>query len=166
MKIRLLFILVLLSAVAFSQTSKQGISLALGPSFPLSSFKNTDLNDSTSGWAKTGVALEITYTYRFMHNLGLIVQANYSSNKFDNFTYSDALTAAHSIDPVTPDTAFVVESNKNWYAGGLLAGPYLSFPFTENLTWDITATAGFYGVGSPNLTVKGNISDGSTLETF
>ena len=166
MKIRLIILMTLVSAVAFSQTSKNSISLALGPSFPLSSFKNTELNDSTSGWAKTGVALEIDYAYKLTHSLGLVVQANYSSNKFDIFAYSDALTAAHSIDPLTPDSAFVVESNRNWYAGGLLAGPYLSFSFTDYLSWDIRATVGFYGVGSPNLTIKGNISNGDKLETL
>jgi hypothetical protein len=154
------------SAAAFGQASKQFISLAVGPSFPLGSYKNTDLNDSTSGWAKTGVAIEITYAYKLVHNFGFFVQANYSSNKFDNFTYADALTAAHSIDPVSPDTAFVVESTKNWYTGGFLAGPYLTLPLTENLSWDIRASVGFYGTGSPNLTVKGNISNGDKLENF
>jgi hypothetical protein len=160
------FILILISAIAFGQPSKQYISLTVGPSFPINSYKNTDLNDSTSGWAKTGIALEFTYAYRLTHNIGAIVQGTYSSNKFDIFAYSDALTAAYSLDPNTPDTAFVTESAKNWSAGGLLAGPYLRFPFTEYLSWDIMATVGFYGVGAPNLTVKGNISNGDKLENY
>lgn len=162
----LALLLIMIVQISIGQSERQFISLAVGPSFTTSDFAKTDLNDSTSGWAKTGVALEFTYAYRLTHNIGLVILGSYSSNKFDVFAYNDALTAAHSLDPNTPDTSFVAISNKNWSAGGFLAGPYLRIPLSGSLSWDIRATAGFFGAGAPNLTVKGTISDGETLEDY
>jgi len=165
---RKIFLILFISTVhlVFGQAEKQYISLAVGPSFTLDDFARTDINDSTSGWAKTGVALEFTYAYRLTHNFGLQLQVNYSSNKFDNFAYRDALDAAYNLDPDSPDTLFVVESTSNWSNGGLLIGPYLRFPLSESLSWDIRATAGFYGVSSPDITLKANISSGGTLKDY
>lgn len=97
---RKIFLILFISTVhlVFGQAEKQYISLAVGPSFTLDDFARTDINDSTSGWAKTGVALEFTYAYRLTHNFGLQLQVNYSSNKFDNFAYRDALDAAYNLD--------------------------------------------------------------------
>ncbi len=165
-KLLLLSIIILSTLTGFGQDERQFISLAVGPSFTLGDFGRTDINDSTSGWAKTGVAIDFTYAYRFSHNFGFQVQASYSSNKFNNFAYRDALDATHNLDPTTPDTAFVVESTSNWSSGGLLIGPYIRLPLSEALSWDIRASVGFYGVVSPDITIKGNITSGDKLEDF
>jgi len=162
----LLSIIILSVLASFGQTERQYISLAVGPSFTLDDFGRTDISDSTSGWAKTGVALEFTYAYRITHNFGIQLQVNYSGNKFDNFAYRDALDAAYSLDPNSPDTAFVVESASNWSSGGMLFGPYLRFPLSESLSWDIRATAGFYGASSPDITIKANTTSGGKLEDY
>lgn len=166
MKLKLLIILILTSQFVFSQVNRQYMGLAAGPSFPLSDFGKTDLNDSTSGWAKTGIALEFTYSYRLTHNFGLQGLINYSSNRFDNIRYGDALTAAYSLDDSSPDTSFSVESSRNWSSGGILIGPFLRFPLSESLSWDIKASVGFFGVSSPTAIIYGTISTGEKLEDY
>ena len=166
MKLKLLIILLLSSQFLFSQASRQYIGLAVGPSFPLSDFRKTDLNDSTSGWAKTGVALEFTYSYRLTHNFGFQGIINYSSNRFDYLRYGDALTEAYSLDDSSPDTSFSAESSSNWSSGGILVGPYLRFPLSESLSWDIKVSVGFFGARSPTAIIYGTISSGEKLEDY
>lgn len=166
MKLRLLFIIMLSAQMIYAQSDRQYISLAVGPSFPLNEFAKMDLNDSTSGWAKTGVAFEFTYAYRLTHNFGLQGKLNYSSNKFDNFSYEDALTSAYSRNPDDPDTTFSSESSKNWSSAGFLVGPYIRFPLSSSLSWDIKALVGMFGVSSPELVLNGATDDGNNLKEY
>lgn len=143
----------------FSQKSYVGLSI--GPSFPLNDFKKTDLSDSTSGWAKTGVMLEFTYAYRITHNFGVTGVISYSSNKFNTTSYKSALELQH------PDTAFSIISETNWGSGGIMIGPYLTFPFTSKLTWDVRGLFGLYGSYSPRVAINPTTEDGQNdLGTF
>ncbi len=146
---KLLIILLFISQLSFSQSAgRQYVGLSIGPSIPLSDFKKDILNDSTSGFAKTGVALSFTYAYRFTHNFGMQLVINYSSNALDNTKYSNLLEAEH------PDYGVSVESTKNWSSGGLFLGPYLKFPINRNLSWDFRVLGGYFGSFSPNATVR------------
>ncbi len=154
MKIKLLIILLITSVFVYAQsTNRQYIGISIGPSFPTGDFTKTDLNDSTSGWAKTGVAINISYAYRLTHNFGIQIMGNFSSNRFDNLKYRDALEIQHS------DTMFSIESTKNWSGGGLLVGPYLRFPLSEKLSWDFRALFGFYAGYSPKVTIRASTDD-------
>ncbi|MCB2208793.1 MAG: outer membrane beta-barrel protein [Bacteroidetes bacterium] len=166
MKLRILFILILSTQLIYAQSDRQYISLAVGPSFPLNDFAKMDLNDSTSGWAKTGVAFEFTYAYRLTHNFGLQGKISYSSNKFDNFSYEDALAAIYSRNPEDADTSFSSESSKNWSSAGFLVGPYIRFPFSSSLSWDIKALVGMFGVSSPELVLNGSTNSGDILQEY
>ena len=166
MKQRLLLVCILITHLIYAQTDNQYVSLAVGPSFPLNDFSKMDINDSTSGWAKTGVAFEFTYAYRLTHNIGFQVKLSYSSNSFDNLTYDDALTASYSLNSEDPDTSFSSESSRNWSSGGLLLGPYLRLPLTESLSWDVKALFGAFGVNSPTLLINGSIDNDEELEEY
>ncbi len=166
MKLRILFILLLATQMIYAQSDRQYISLAVGPSFPLNDFAKMNLKDSTSGWAKTGVSFEFTYAYRLTHNIGLQGKLSYSSNKFDNFRYEDALTSAYSSNPEDPDTTFSSESAKNWSSAGFLVGPYLRLPFSESLSWDVKALVGLFSVSSPELVLNGSIDNGDKLREY
>lgn len=154
MKLKLLIILLFISIITLAQsTNRQYIGLSIGPSFPTSDYVKTDLNDSTSGWAKTGVAINVNYAYRLTHNFGLYVQGTFSSNKFDNIAYKNALDVTH------PDTTFSVESTRNWSGGGLLIGPYIRLPLSDNFSWDIRGSFGFYNSYSPKITIRTSTGD-------
>lgn len=160
MKLKLLTILLLASVVTIAQsTNRQYIGLSIGPSFPIADFVKTDLNDSTSGWAKTGVAINVNYAYRLTHNFGIYVQGTFTSNKFNNIAYKDTLDANH------PDTTHSVESSKNWSGGGLLIGPYIRIPLSSNLSWDIRGSFGFYNFYSPKIIVRTSTDDTYSRES-
>lgn len=146
---KLIIILLFLSQLSFGQgVNRQLIGLSIGPSFPLDDFSKAVLDDSTSSFAKTGIALSFNYAYRFTHNFGLQFIINYSSNGLDNIKYKNELEAAH------PEYGVSVESTRNWSSGGLFLGPYLRFPLTEKLSWDVRALAGYFGSYSPNVTIR------------
>ncbi len=154
MKFKILIILIFASIFVFSQsTNRQYIGLAIGPSFPSGDFAATNLNDSTSGWAKTGVAINLNYAYRFTHNFGVYAIGIFNSNKFDNIKYKDALEATHQ------DTTFSVESTRNWSGGGLLIGPYIRLPLSDNFSWDIRGAFGFFSGYSPKITLRSSGSE-------
>lgn len=152
MRTTLLLILAifLFSTTAHSQSSNRNyVGLSIGPSFPLGNFAKTNFSDSTtSGWAKTGVAVNFDYAYRLTHNFGVMGIISYSSNGFNNVQYKDSLNAAH------PDTSFSVEGVTSWSTGGIMIGPYLRFPLGDNLSWDIRGVFGVYGGTTPKITIR------------
>lgn len=159
-KILLPLIFILLVSGVFAQSGRQYVGLSIGPSFPTGDFAKTELNDSTSGWAKTGVSFQVTYAYRFTHNIGITAIVSYSGNGFDITSYKNALEAAH------PDTMFSVEAGLSWSSGGIMVGPYLRFPLSDNLSWDVRGLVGFYGTNSPRLTIRATTADGEKLPDY
>ncbi len=159
---RIIIALLFLSQISFGQSlNKQFIGLSIGPSFPLDDFSKAVLADSTSGFAKTGVALVFNYAYRVTHNFGLQLIVNYSGNNLDNIKYKNQLEAAHDGYGVS------VESTKSWSSGGLFLGPYLRFPITDKLSWDVRALAGFFGSYSPKATIRAKKDEpNAELETY
>jgi len=149
MRYILLILFILFSQMFYAQPSRRNyVGLAVGPSFPLSSFKNTQISDSTSGFAKTGVGFTFNYSYRFTHNLGVIVLINYGSNGFNYEAYTDSLEVLHPTHDVS------VINNSNWSGGGILGGLFLTFPFSDNFSWDVRGSFGFYGIYSPQVTIN------------
>jgi hypothetical protein len=162
MKFKILVILLFSSIFLFSQSTKrQYIGLSIGPSFPSTDFAKGNINDSTSGWAKTGVAINLTYSYRLTHNFGIYVTAIFSSNQFDNIRYKDAL------EKERPEYGVSVESTKNWSGGGILVGPYIRLPLSDNFSWDFRGSFGFFGANSPKITIRTTlIADESQKEEY
>ena len=145
---KLLIILMIMPFALLAQSTKrQFVGLSVGPSFPLSDFAKTDLSDSTSGFAKTGVAFNFTYSYRFSHNFGMQFVANYCSNKLDNSTYANELMKVHPAYSVT------VQSSQNWSTGGFFGGPYFRFPIGDVISFDVRGLLGLVVCNSPKATI-------------
>lgn len=146
---KLIILFLLISQVVFGQgVSRQFLGLSIGPSYPLSDFSKAILDDSTSGFAQTGLAIDFNYAYRLTHNFGLMVEINYSSNKIDNYKYKNALEAEH------PEYGVSVESTKSWSSGGIFVGPYLRLPLGDKLSFDVRALGGYFGSYSPAITIR------------
>lgn len=145
---KLTIIFIILSQIAFGQSNnRQTLGLSIGGSLPQGDFRKDLLNDSTSGFAKTGVALEFTYMYRLSHNFGVQLIINYSSNAFNINSYTSALELEH------PDYGVSAESTKNWSSGGAFVGPYLRLPLGSKLSIDLRALGGFMGSYTPEITI-------------
>ncbi len=146
---KLIILLLFVSQLVYGQgVSRQYVGLSIGPSIPLSDFSKSLLNDSTSGFAKTGLALSFNYAYRLSHNFGIQLLINYSSNAINNSKYKNQLETAH------PNYGVSIESTKNWSSGGIFLGPYLRFPITRALSLDVRALGGYFGSYSPNVTIR------------
>ncbi len=79
----------------------------------------------------------------------------------DNIKYKNELESAH------PEYGVSVESTKSWSSGGLFLGPYLRFPLSEKLSWDVRALAGFFGSYSPKATIRAKEDKpNAELETY
>jgi len=157
---KLLIVLLFVVHFSFGQSvNRQYVGLSVGPSIPLSDFKKTVLADSTSGFAKTGIALSFDYAYRFTHNFGMQLIINYSGNSLNTGSYEDQL------ENTLPEYNVSVESTDNWTSGGLFLGPYLRFPLTNKLSWDFRVLAGYFGSYSPRVLIRrSKIEDPSVLE--
>lgn len=146
---KLIILFLFLSQLLFGQSiNRQSVGLSAGPSFPVSDFGKVALNDSTSGFAKTGVAITFNYSYRIAHNFGFMLILNYSGNGLDNTRLKNELEAAN------PEYGVSVESTQYWSSGGIFLGPYLRFPVSERLAWDIRALGGYFGSYSPNVLIR------------
>jgi hypothetical protein len=146
---KLVIVFLFISQLSFSQSvNRQYVGLSIGASLPMSDFKKAVLSDSTSGFAKTGIALSFDYAYRFTHNFGMQLIINYSGNSLNDGSYKDQLEA------VNPDYGISVESTDNWTSGGLFLGPYLTFPLTSKLSLDVRALAGYFGSYSPRVLIR------------
>lgn len=143
MKHCITILLIALSFTVIAQSEpKQYVGLAIGPSFPTGDFSKTVLSDSTSGFAVTGIGIEFTYAYQISRFFGLKAIINYSGNNIDNPNLTNQLLALH------PDYSATIEVTKNWRSGGLMVGPYLTFPLSEKLSWDVKGLFGFYNAYS------------------
>lgn len=161
MKKILLLAVIFLSLTTFSQSTRQYLGLSIGPSFPLSDFAKTDISDSTSGFAKTGVNFKFIYSYRITHNFGIQAHFVYNSNNLDIQALSNEASKEF------PSYSFSTESKQGWSTGGIYAGPFLRFPFTDKLSWEIRGLIGLSGGYSPQFTIRGtNTETGEKTEYY
>jgi len=153
-------ILLSLTQLIYAQSNKrQYVGLSLGPSITLADFVKTDLSDSTSGFAKTGLAFNFTYAYRLNHNFGVMALGNYSSNKLNNAAYAEGLQKAN------PEYLVAIESSQNWANGGLFAGPFFRFPIGDYFSLDVRGLIGYFVSYSPEATIYATEVD-PPKETF
>ncbi len=154
----LLFAVFLFCVVYAAAQSHQHMGISAGPSFAMSDFAKTDLQDSTSGFAKTGVGINFVYAFRMSHNLGFQLNISYNSNNLDN------IKLAESAQELNPGTSFSVGYLNPWNSGNLLFGPYLRFPVTSHLSFDVRGLIGFNGSYSPDFTINGISETGEKIE--
>jgi len=161
MKRYITIILLFVAIGVYSQSSRQYLGLSIGPGFPLSDLAKTNLSDSTSGFAKTGVNFKFVYSYKILHNFG--IEANFVFNSFnvDINSFKDELNTSQ------PKYSFSVESKKAWSTGGIYLGPFLRLPITEKFTWDFRALVGLTGGYSPQFKVRStHLESGDKSEYF
>lgn len=71
--------LFILLFIGFTTNAQHLLSLSLGPSIPSGEFSNTYLHSEKSGYATTGVNLDLSYGYVFKPGIGMNLTVNHSS---------------------------------------------------------------------------------------
>ena len=162
-KILLVFALLLTGAIAFTQ--KSSISLSFGPSFPIGSYGTKEIKSSSTGFAKTGTALNISFSHLVKQNWGLSLTAFGQRNNYDTKAMEDAfadpkfsglLIFSNSIPIPNPNPSYTTYPNwkfekDSWWIGGLMAGGFMQFPsrFSQDFLFTIKAQVGAVYVESP-----------------
>jgi hypothetical protein len=159
---KLLVIIYLLSSFSIiAQTSRQYVGISVGPSFPLNDFSKSDLGDTTSGFAKTGVNLKVIYSYKLSHNFGLQAHFIFNSNNLDNEALKNEANSNMG------DYSFSVESTRPWNSGGIYIAPFLRLPVSDRFTWEIKANIGLSSAYSPQFFIRGtNIESSEKTEYY
>lgn len=171
----LLFIISCCCARAQVSSSSNSISLSFGPAFPIGSYGNKELKSSATGFAKTGPALNISFSHLVNNNWGLCLSAFGQRNNYDTEAMEDAfanqkfyslLGFSSTIYP-PPNPTYSIYPNweftkDEWWIGGLMAGAFKQFPskFSQDFLFTIRAQAGAVYVESPE--TKG-VSETDTL---
>ncbi len=143
-----------------AQTARQYFGVTLGPSSPLSDFSKSVLSDSTSGFARTGIGINVVYAFRMGHNLGFQLNVSYGSNKIDNRSLVNEGIKQY------PNMTFNVESGTPWNTGQIIFGPYLRFPIGSSLSLDFRGLIGLYSAYSPDFTLNGTSKTGEKADYF
>ena len=167
MKTRTLLFLLLLSAVSFGQSSRRtSLGVEMGASIPLGRYSSTNagyFDDSLRffpGFAKTGMVIRMVYEHRLSHNFGFQADFIYGYNNVNQEVMGDSLGARI-------DANLSVMASRPWNIGGLMVGPFLRLPFTDEFSFMMRGKIGFVGVYSPEYKVQGTSNaDQSNVEYY
>lgn len=147
-KLLLVFSCLLMVSVGFSQQQPQQekrgyIGFSIGPAFPLGEFASADINGDYSGYAKTGLSLQlVNFGYRFGKYVGLAGLWSGSSFMVDNITLNNDAALGSGL----------LESDP-WGFGAFMGGVLVSIP-QRVLDIDFRLMMG-YGYGmSPEMFVR------------
>ena len=140
----LLFFLVvtLIHVNAQAPQHKSHLEISIGPSFPVSHFAQDNINSSSSGFAKTGQAGNISYSRLIGKRLGVAASLRGQRNplnvhsmeeEFSKFEIPQGLwTVSNPGQPLPPLPTTTYPNWKfdkqSWLLGSLLVGAYGEFP--------------------------------------
>ncbi len=174
----LIFILTCWSASAQISNSPNSISLSFGPAFPIGSYGNKELKSSSTGFAKTGTALNISFSHQINKTWGLSFTAFGQRNNYDTKAMEDAFSNKKLYHPIAysgtyppPNPTYSIYPNweftkDEWWIGGLMAGGFMQFPsrFSQDFQFTIKAQLGAVYVESPE--TKGVSSTDTGMASF
>lgn len=131
----------------YHNEEKGMVTLSIGPSVPLADYGNKDINDPSSGLAKTGLNYQANFSYLLGSNLGIAVKGFYFYNPQDpNEWLNNFLRGA------APSQFFKVTTNP-WEIKGFSGGLYSTFEIEENYA-DLRILIGYANVKFPNVLIE------------
>jgi len=143
-KIAVLFVLIVISVSAYSQSDNWYFSFSMGGSMPLGTYKLTDLNNMESGYAKNGFSLVLDATYPISDHWGLKGVAFVNTNPVDRNGVGAKLETRMndaSIIVADADRDFLSLKVNSWMSNALLGGPVFTIRF-DRIYWDIQLLGG------------------------
>jgi len=116
------------------------ISISVGPSFAEGNFGSTDHNETESGFAGTGVNLNLYFTHKINPNFGIGVKGFTNSNVFKSASYVTELQMESGYPWVT--------NSSYWNSDGLMAGIIGYIPSGKS-TFELSLLGGYMSLSSP-----------------
>lgn len=140
-------------ALLSGQEGEVYVSVSAGVSIPLLDYAESDFDNESSGFARTGAGLKVDFGYRLNDYLSLSGMFTGGVNRFDYVKLENWFT--ENFANTLPDTRWVVES-KSWGMGGLLVGVTTQMPlYVNRLFIEVKAMGGFLYVYSPARYITG-----------
>ena len=166
----LTFTILIQTTLTFSQIHEGHLSLMVGPALPIGHFANTNLSDESSGFAKIGETISLSYTkpiskdWAFLINLAgqrNPINTKAFENNFSNAKIYQSVYFGSEPNNQPPQANYTVYpnwkfENKSWLYAALQVGTKRQFCLTkQKQTWLTTnANIGVVYATSPQL--KGN----------
>ena len=137
----LLVVALLIAGTIVAQYSDEGsktkhlVFFSVGPSFPIVDFGSTNIDNEDAGMAKVGYNLQLKYKYAPNAGLGFPSSVFYASHKLDQSAFN--ADSSLSLD--------------HWQYYGIMVGPMLVLPVTEEVKVDLSAQIGAGNFNSPEV---------------
>lgn len=161
MRKRLLFLTVLILSISqgYTQAFKNNsyLDFTIGPSFPIGAYGQKDVSNNSSGVAKTGEFLKISYVHLLNKNFGLSVGIHAQRNPLDtkafqtsmsNQTFHEGVILTSTSSPTPTPAQFPSYKYGNWkfdknawLFGSLSVGGYAQVSPKQSKNLVITAKA-------------------------
>ena len=123
-------------------SAKHYLSLQLGPALSTGDFARKDIDNEQAGFAKTGFALDLNYTYQVNENIGLAASAFYTINSL-------------AIKKIRELTGVSTLKTDHWQSIGLVVGPAFSYPVSDKVKTDLRIMGGITSANSPDIRTNG-----------
>jgi len=148
--------------VPVSDDKKFSLGFSIGPAIPMRDFGSSNVsgsfwdqysNDSTrlQGFAKTGFHFNITASYMFSNEWGIMLTFGSSSMPFDVNTFSNIIGYPTTI-------------NGGYSVNEYLIGPYISLNLVPKLNLKVSALVGIVDIAYPELSLAVNDTVTETLD--
>jgi len=123
-KTAFLLVLIVLTITGYSQTDNWYFSFSMAGSVPLGSFSQTNVNNSSSGFAQKGFSLLLDATYPLTSKWGLKGLVLINTNTLDNTKLENMLINRAPVLPENPAIPKYYSATSNpWMSNALLVGP-------------------------------------------
>jgi len=165
--------------VTYSQ-QKSSLTVSAGAAFPVGSFGDKEIKSSSSGFAKTGPALNISFLHLLNKNWGLSVTAYGQRNAYDTKALADAFASHKFYNQFVIGTSFPFPvpnpgyyqypnwkfNSDEWWIASVMAGGYAEFPssFSPDILFTAKLQAGALYAQSPE--TKGTSETDTVIVTF
>jgi hypothetical protein len=133
-----------------NEIPKGWVGVSIGPSFPVGVMANTDPLSEKSGYATTGVQMNLNVGYKFEGNIGICALLHSGANKINKDAFEKLLSMSV---PAGYSGTYSIEP---WQMGGLLIGPYITIPSAGNTYFFIRGLVGYTSVTTPSYTITLN----------
>ncbi len=121
------------------------LAVSFGSSTPIGDFASTNRNNSSSGYAKSGLLFDLSFGYKFSKYFGMATLLRGQVNKVD------AQTLSNQAFQDIPDATSITVNTTGWTIGGYMAGGYGSFPISEKMSIESKVLFGFLTGTSPEI---------------
>jgi hypothetical protein len=183
MRKRLLFLTVLILSISqgYTQSFKNNsyLDFTIGPSFPIGAYGQKDVSNNSSGVAKTGEFLKISYVHLLNKNFGLSVGIHAQRNPLDtkafetsmsNQTFHEGVILTSTSSPTPTPTQFPSYKYGNWkfdknawLFGSLSVGGYAQVSPKQSKNLVITAKAMVGAIYATSPTISGKSTSDTAM---